>query len=118
MANVKSIINMYNKEVITEKKTVTTSEFRNYHGKIYYGASEGTFKQRYGNYKKSFNHEKHRRDTECSKKYLRLNPILFEVHVFLFISNRNFENRLGDAYGKSLFSLKVCLHYAYSLKFY
>ena len=43
MANVKSIINMYNKEVITEKKTVTTSEFRNYHGKIYYGASEGTF---------------------------------------------------------------------------
>ena len=36
---------------------------------------------------------------------------------FCFISNWNFENRLGHAYGKSLFWLKVCLHYAYSLKF-
>ena len=31
-----------------------------YHEKIYYGTSEDTFKQRYGNHKKSFNHEKHR----------------------------------------------------------
>ena len=36
-----------------------------------------------------------------------------DIHVF-FISNRNFENRLGHAYGKSLFRLKVCLHFAYS----
>ena len=28
------------------------------HGKIYYGTSDGTFKQRYGNHKKSFKHEK------------------------------------------------------------
>ena len=41
-------------------------------GKIYYGTSEGTFKQRYGNLKKSFNNEKHRTDTELSKEYLRL----------------------------------------------
>ena len=34
-----------------------------------------------------------------------------------FIRNQNFENRLAQAYGKSLFNLKVCLHYAYSLKF-
>ena len=30
---------------------------------------------------------------------------IYSVHVF-FISNRNFENRLGHAYGKSLFRLK------------
>ena len=86
MANIKLIISMHNKEVITEKKTprvifncinkpdlplsnqcqITsiiyktkiTSNLRNYHGKIYYGTSEGAFKQRYGNHKKSFNHEK------------------------------------------------------------
>ena len=34
-----------------------------------------------------------------------------------FISNGSFENRMGHAYGKSLFRLKVCLHYAYLLKF-
>ena len=37
------------------------------------------------------------------------------THVF-FISNQNFKNRLGHAYGNSLFRLKVCLHYVYSLK--
>ena len=38
--------------------------------------------------------------------------------MFLFISNQNFDNRLRYAYGKSLFRLKVCLHYAYSLKLF
>ena len=73
MANIKSIISMQNKEVITEKKiqavksncinkpdcplsnqcqitNITykakiTSNLQNYHGKIYYGTSENTFKQ-------------------------------------------------------------------------
>ena len=40
--------------------------------KKYYGTSESRFKQRYGNHKKSFNHEKHRADTELSKEYWRL----------------------------------------------
>ena len=40
-----------------------------------------------------------------------------ELRFFFFLSNRNFENRLGHAYGKSFFRLKVCLHYACSLKF-
>ena len=80
MANIKSIINMHNKKVITEKKTQAlkcnciskpdcplsnqcritntvykakiTSSLRNYHEKIYYGTSEGTSKQRCGNHKK------------------------------------------------------------------
>ena len=75
MANIKSIINMHNKEVITEKKTQAvkcncinkadcplsnqfqitnivyqaklTSNLQNYHEKIYYGISESTFKQGY-----------------------------------------------------------------------
>ena len=85
-------INMHNKEVIKGKKTQAvncncinkadcplsnqcqvasiiykakiTSNLRNYHRKIYYGTSQGTFKQRRSNHKKSFNHEKHRKDTE------------------------------------------------------
>ena len=92
MANTKSIISMQNKEVIMEKKiqavksncinkpdcplsnqcqitnitykSKITSNLQNYHGKIYYGTSENTFKQRYGNHNKSFNHKKHRTDTE------------------------------------------------------
>ena len=100
MANIKSIINMHNKEVIMEKKTEAvksnciskldsplsnqcqitnilykvkiTSNFRNYHEKIYCGASEHLFKQPYGNHKKSINQEKNRTYTELSKEYWRL----------------------------------------------
>ena len=39
-------------------KAKITSNLRNYYGKIYYRTSEVKFKQRYGNHKKSFNHEK------------------------------------------------------------
>ena len=88
---------MHNKEVITEKKTEAvkcdsvnkshyplsnqyqitniickakiTSSLRNYREKIYYETSQGIFKQRYENHKKSFNHEKHRTNTELSKEY-------------------------------------------------
>ena len=49
--------------------------------------------------------------TSISRKYLS------SLHAF-FISNQNFEKRLGHAYDKSLSRVKVCLHYAYSLKFY
>ena len=86
MADIKSIISIHNKEVIMEKKTQAvncncikkpdcplsnqcqimniiykakiTSNLRNYHEKIYYRSSEGTFKHQYGNHKKSFNHKK------------------------------------------------------------
>ena len=107
MAKIKSIVNIHNKGVITKKKTQSiscnrinkpdcplsnqcqitntmykakyTSNLRNYHGKIYYGTSECTFKQRYGNHKKSFNHEQtqsFRRNTgdlKNSKHRLRYN---------------------------------------------
>ena len=84
MANNKSVINMHNKEVITEKETQAincncinqpdcplsnqcqitniickakiTANIRNCHRTVYCGTSEGIFKQRYGNHKKSFNH--------------------------------------------------------------
>ena len=109
MANVKSIINMQNNEVITEKKTEAakcdcinkpnyplsnqcpiknviykakiTSNLRNYHEKIYCGTSEGSFKQRYRSHKKSFNHEKHRADTELSKEYWRLKELKAKPQV-------------------------------------
>ena len=44
-------------------------------------------------------------------------PIFIYYMFLFFLSNQNFKNRLGHTYGKSLFRLKVCLHYAYSLNF-
>ena len=38
----------------------------NFQTKIYYGISETKFKTRYSDYKKSFNHEKHKNDTQLS----------------------------------------------------
>ena len=113
-ANIKSIINIYNKEVITEKKTevvkcncinipdcplsnqclitniiykakITSNLIMK---KIYYGTSEGTFKQRYGNHKKSFNHEKHRTDTEHSKEYWTLKELKAKPQVQFYILKR------------------------------
>ena len=52
-----------------------------YHEKIYYGTSEGTFRQRYENHKKSFNHEKHRKDIELSKEYWKLKEIKAQPQV-------------------------------------
>ena len=57
-------------------------------GKIYYGTSEGTFKQRYGNLKKSFNNEKHRTDTELSKEYLRLKKLKAQTQVQFYLLKR------------------------------
>ena len=114
MANIKSIINMHNKEVIMEKKKQSvkcncvnkpdcplsnqcqitniiykakiTSNLGNCNEKIFYGISEGTFKQRYGNHKKSFNHEKHRTDTELLKEYWRLKELKAQPQVQFYIS--------------------------------
>ena len=55
------------------------------HEKIYYGTSEGTFKQRYRNHKKSFNHEKLRTDTELSKEYWRLKELKAQPQVQFYI---------------------------------
>ena len=55
--------------------------------RIYYGTSEGTFK-RYGNYNKSFNHEKHRTDTELSKEYWRLEELKAQPQVQFYILKR------------------------------
>ena len=37
--------------------------------KCYLGSCEATYKDRFGNHKKSFNHIKHKNDTELSKKF-------------------------------------------------
>ena len=116
MANFKSIINMHNKDVITEKiteaakfdcinkpdcpisnqcqitiiiyKAKITSNLRNYHEKVYYRISEGTFKQRYGNHNKSFHHEKHRTDTELSKECWRHKKLKAQHQVKFYILKR------------------------------
>ena len=43
-----------------------------YKQKCYLGSCEKTFKDRFGNHKKSFNHAKHKRDTELSKEFGKL----------------------------------------------
>ena len=111
MANIKSMIIMHNKEVITEKKTQAvncnginkpdcpfynqcqittkiTSNLQKYHGKMYYETSEGTFKQRWGNLKKSFSHKKHKADTELSKEYWRLKELKAQLQVKSYILQR------------------------------
>ena len=44
----------------------------NYQPKTYIGISEGTFKTRYANHKKSFNHRKYEMDTTLSKEVWKL----------------------------------------------
>ena len=91
MENIKSVIDIHNKDLITEMKTQVvnchctnypdflhynqeqilnimykskiTSNLQNFHGKIYHGTSKGKLKQRYENHKKSLNHKQHRTDT-------------------------------------------------------
>ena len=43
-----------------------------YKKKIYYGISETKFKTRYLNHKKSFNHEKHKNDTQLSNELWKI----------------------------------------------
>ena len=116
MANIKSIINIHNKKVIKEKETQAvkcncinkpdcplsnqcpitniickakiTSNLQSCREKLCYRTSEGTFKQRHGNHKKSFNHEKHRKDTELSKEYWRLKELKAQPQVQFYILKR------------------------------
>ena len=47
----------------------TNCEIAGYKRKCYLGSCETTFKDRFGNHKKSFNHVKHKNDTELSKEF-------------------------------------------------
>ena len=44
-----------------------------YKQKCYLGSCETTSKDRFENHKKSFNHVKHKNDTELSKKFREIN---------------------------------------------
>ena len=66
-------------------KAKITSNRQNYQGKIYYGTSVGTFKQRYGNQKKLFNHERHRTDTERSNEFWR--RFFYFIYMFSYLFN-------------------------------
>ena len=49
-----------------------TSNAQNNEVKTYMGISEGPFKKRFANHKKSFNHVKHKKETELSKEYWKI----------------------------------------------
>ena len=91
-------------------KAKFTSNFQNYYENIYYGTSEVTFKQRCGNHKKSFNHEKHRIDTELSKEYWRLKELRAQLQVqFLILKRCRPTKRTGICYlclNKKLFIIE------------
>ena len=100
MPNMTAIINTHNKKLMTTKiqnerkcncmnkticplsneclttniiyKAKITSNLMNYKPKFYYGTSEGTFKTRYANHKKSFNLSQYQKDTELSNEFWRL----------------------------------------------
>ena len=91
MPNIKSIINSHNKNVLQENnnRNKTCSETNVSHTqhslprnnlikrtkhitKTYIGLCEESFKKRYANHKKSFNHSRYENDTELSKEYWKL----------------------------------------------
>ena len=99
MSNIKSAINSHNRKILyppvnnqsrtcncnyetdcplQEKylgeNTLYQSDIgsENFQTKIYYGISEGKFKTRYSNHKKSFNHEKHKNDTQLSTELWKI----------------------------------------------
>ena len=136
MGNINSIINMHNREKenchgvvkcncinkpdcpLSNQYQITnviykakfTSNFQNYYENIYYGTSEVTFKPRCGNHKKSFNHEKHRTDTELLKEHWRLKELRAQLQVqFLILKRCRPTKRTGISYlclNKKLFIIE------------
>ena len=127
MGSINSIIKSHNKEVLTENKAPTrkcncinknncpldnkclttnliyqakiTSNIPNYQHKIYYGTSEGTFKVRYANHKKSLNIERYKTDTELSKEYWRLKELNAEPQIkFSILKKCPPTRRTGSCY--------------------
>ena len=49
-------------------QTIIDCDIAGYKQKLYLGSCETTFKDRFGNHKKSFNHAKHKNDTELLKE--------------------------------------------------
>ena len=100
MPSVKSAINVHNRRILQENteelrtcncikketcplsnqclttniiyEATITSNSHNSRPKIYIGLSEGPFKRRYANHKKSFKYAKYEKETELSKEYWRL----------------------------------------------
>ena len=99
MSNIKSVINLHNRKILNspvnnqsrtcncinktdwplQEKCLSENALyqadissENFQTKIYYGISETKFKTRYSNHKKSFNHEKHKNDTQLSNELWKI----------------------------------------------
>ena len=104
------IVSFFNQCQVTNIicKTKITSNLRNHHWKIYYGTSEGKFKQRYGNHKKLFNHEKYRTDTELPKRNRRIKELKVQPQVQFYILRRcRLTKRIGNFY--SCLNKNLCI---------
>ena len=54
---------------------------KNSETKVYYGICETTFKLKYANHKKSFNHRNPKSDTELSNKFWRIKDIKHSTNI-------------------------------------
>ena len=80
--------------------------------KVYYGICETTFKLRYINHKKSFNHRNHKSDTELSNEFWRIKDNKHSANITSHILGRHqsyntSSNRCSLCLNKKL---KIALH--------
>ena len=90
---------------IVYKASVKTSE----NTLVYYGASEGEFKTRFSNHKKSFNNSKYRNDTELSKLIWNLKEQSTPFEVSWEIESKAFPYKCGTRRCDLCLAEKVCI---------
>ena len=85
-------------------KARITSNLKNYKEKIYIGISEGKFKLRYANHKKSFVHQKYQKETELSNEFWKIKELNGEPKVTFSIIKK------CHPYEPSSAKCYLCLH--------
>ena len=71
-ANTECPLNQICLEKDMQYSAEVSSDLRNYGTKIYKGICSTTWKERFGNHKKAFNHEEYKKDSELSKEIWRI----------------------------------------------
>ena len=83
-----------------------------YKQKCYLGSCERTFKDRFGNHKKLFNHAKHKRDTELSKEFWEIKKLSGTPKITWKIS------RICCSYNPNSKRCLLCLNEKYEIATY
>ena len=140
--NIKSIINSHNQKILNPKenesnqrncncikkekcplqqnclmknivyKATVTSDIPNYKRKRYLGSCETTFKLRFGNHKRSFNHKRYKNDTELSNEIWKIKQANGTPHITWEII------RKCAPYNKEARRCNLCLNEKYEIANY